>query len=133
MGTFTETVDVTHNSQGVPLRLTWQGRPYVLAAEPLRWYERRNWWEEVTRAAPGEGAGLVAREIWRVQMREDTTPQGTELRTFELVRHLPSQRWRLIKVHMPFNEQSSSPSSNNSSATESHYEPFNDGWSYESE
>ncbi|MCU1572532.1 MAG: hypothetical protein JWO93_614 [Micrococcaceae bacterium] len=96
MGMFTQSVEVSCAQNGLPLRLEWQGRTYRLGAEPVRWYERRNWWEEESRAAAGAGAGLVDSEIWRVQARLDG--QGPLL-TFDLSRHVGSGRWRLIRLH----------------------------------
>lgn len=99
MGTFSEGIEVWLTAAGLPLHLLWRGRRYTLAADPVRWYERRNWWDEETRAAPGAGAGLVDREIWRVQVRRDGGAGGTPLLTLDLVRYLPAGRWRVIKIH----------------------------------
>ncbi|MCQ9163836.1 MULTISPECIES: DUF6504 family protein [unclassified Arthrobacter] len=99
MGTFSEGIEVVETAAGLPLHLAWRGGRYTLAAEPLRWYRRRNWWDEETRAAPGTGAGLVDREIWRVQVRRDGGSRNAPLLTLDLVRYLPSGRWRVIKIH----------------------------------
>ncbi|GAA5230214.1 DUF6504 family protein [Arthrobacter cryoconiti] len=99
MGTFSEAVEVVATTAGVPLHLLWHGRRYTIAAEPLRWYERRNWWDEETRAAPGTGAGLVEREIWRVQVRADNAAPGAELLTFDLARYVPRNHWRIMRIH----------------------------------
>lgn len=104
MGIFSDGIDVVQTMAGVPLHLLWQGRSYTLAAEPLRWYERRNWWDEELRAPPGFGGGLVDREVWRVQVRRDGTPPGVPLLTLDLVKYLPAGRWRVIKVHDALNE-----------------------------
>ncbi|MDQ0276342.1 hypothetical protein QO003_000645 [Arthrobacter silviterrae] len=99
VGTFSDSVEVSLSTAGVPLHLLWQGRRYTLAAEPLCWYQRRNWWDEETRAARGDGIGLVDRQIWRVQVHRDGAPAGAALTTFDLVRYQPGERWRIIKVH----------------------------------
>jgi hypothetical protein len=96
VGTFSESVEVVQSTAGEPLHLVWRGRRYTLAADPVRWYQRRDWWDEQTRAGPGEGVGLVDREMWRVQVRRDG---GQPLRTFDLVHYLPGGHWRVIKVH----------------------------------
>ncbi|MDJ0355479.1 DUF6504 family protein [Paenarthrobacter sp. PH39-S1] len=96
MGTFSEPVEVIRSAAGLPLRLNWQGRSYIIGAEPLRWYERRKWWAEESRAERGHGAGLVDHEIWRIQARLDG--RGP-LCTFDLSHHPDSGRWRLLQVH----------------------------------
>jgi hypothetical protein len=99
MGIFSDPVEVVLSTAGLPLRLLWHGRRYTLGAEPLRWYERRDWWVEEDRAERGHGAGLVDQEMWRVQARCDGPGTPCELRTFDLVRYLPGDRWRIIKIH----------------------------------
>lgn len=113
MGTFSDGIDVVQTAAGTPLHLLWQGRSYTLAAEPLRWYERRNWWDEELRAPPGTGVGLVDREVWRVQVRRDGAPPGAALLTLDLVKYLPAERWRVIKVHDAIREANESTAANN--------------------
>lgn len=103
MGIFSDAVDVTLSPSGVPLWLVWRGRRYTVAAEPLCWYERRNWWNEETRMPVGAGAGLVDRQMWRVQVHPD---DSKELLTFDLVRYRPAERWRIIKIHDALTESS---------------------------
>ena len=69
VGVFSEAVEVVCSPGGQPLRLFWKGHTYKVAADPVRWYERRNWWDEEPRAERGHGAGLVDSEIWRIQAR----------------------------------------------------------------
>jgi hypothetical protein len=95
---FSESVDVGCTASGAPLKLQWAGRHYTVCAEPVRWYERRQWWAEERRAPLGSGPGLVDHEIWRVQVRLD--PQDTvEPLTLDLTRHIGSGRWRLLRIH----------------------------------
>lgn len=96
MGVFSESVEVVCTASGQPMRLRWQGRSYRIAAEPVRWYERRAWWAEERRARRGHGAGLVDHEIWRVQVRVN---DRSEIRTLDLAHQLDSGRWRLLRVH----------------------------------
>jgi hypothetical protein len=95
---FSESVDVDCTTSGQPLKLRWAGRQYMVCAEPVRWYERRQWWAEERRAPLGSGPGLVDHEIWRVQVRLDPHDTGEPL-TLDLSRHLGSGRWRLLRIH----------------------------------
>ena len=113
MGMFSEPVDVVCTPAGTPLRLDWAGRRYTVCADPVRWYERRQWWAEEQRAPLGSGPGLVDHEIWRVQVRlADSRKAGsrkagshkagspdTESLTLDLTRHIGSGRWRLLRIH----------------------------------
>ncbi len=96
MGLFSESVEVACTPSGVPLRLLWRGHNYQMAAEPLRWYERRNWWAEEARAEMGRGAGLVDHEIWRIQARINETSQ---ILTLDLSKQTGTQNWRIIRIH----------------------------------
>lgn len=112
MGMFSESVDVLCSASGQPVSLQWAGRHYAVCAEPVRWFERRQWWAEESRAPLGSGPGLVDHEIWRVQVRadpprpapghpgrpENSLPQEEPL-TLDLSRHLGSGRWRLLRIH----------------------------------
>ena len=119
MGMFSEPVDVVCTPAGTPLRLDWAGRRYTVCADPVRWYERRQWWAEEPRAPLGSGPGLVDHEIWRVQVRPAGPPKGGPPRTgppaedfltLDLTRHVGSGRWRLLRIHdalRPFRESES--------------------------
>jgi hypothetical protein len=98
MGIFTQSVAVRCTTAGEPLRLEWNGRSYILAAEPVRWYERRKWWTEEQRAERGRGAGLVDYEVWRVEVRLEQARQAPPL-TLDVSHHLDSGRWRLVRIH----------------------------------
>ncbi|QCB97484.1 hypothetical protein E5206_11640 [Arthrobacter sp. PAMC25564] len=103
MGMFSESVDVVCTPTGQPLTLGWAGRHYTVCAEPVRWYERRQWWAEETRAPLGSGPGLVDHEIWRVQVHlSDPSPDSGapgEPLTLDLSRQIRSGRWRLVRIH----------------------------------
>ncbi|MET3920584.1 hypothetical protein ABIB26_001516 [Arthrobacter sp. UYEF20] len=108
---FSESVDVACTPSGVPLKLDWAGRHYTVCAEPVRWYERRQWWAEEPRAPLGSGPGLVDHEIWRVQVRPaDPSPVDgaqTGTLTLDLSRHVGSGRWRLLRIHDALRPQKS--------------------------
>ncbi|GAB5079001.1 DUF6504 family protein [Arthrobacter sp. AD-310] len=104
MGMFSESVDVDCAPEGQPRSVVWGGISYDVCAEPLRWYERRQWWAEDSRAPLGSGPGVVDHEIWRVQVvpalhgkPRDAAQQ--EPLTLDLTRHLRSGRWRLLRIH----------------------------------
>lgn len=102
LGMFSESVDVACGSDGKPISVQWAGRSYSVCAEPTRWYERRNWWAEESRAPLGSGPGLVDHEIWRVQVLPSTAGvpgDHEETLTLDLTRHLSSGRWRLLRIH----------------------------------
>ncbi|VXB39302.1 conserved hypothetical protein [Arthrobacter sp. 9AX] len=111
MGMFSESVDVSCAPDGQPVAVTWGGRSYAVCAEPVRWYERRQWWAEETRAPLGSGPGLVDHEIWRVQVQPSSPGNGgpgnggpgaagqDEPLTLDLTRHIRSGRWRLLRIH----------------------------------
>lgn len=99
MGMFSESVDVECTASGQPLKIQWAGRYYTVCAEPVRWFERRQWWAEERRAPLGSGPGLVDHEIWRVQVRLDPQQDTGEPLTLDLSRHLGSGRWRLLRIH----------------------------------
>jgi hypothetical protein len=101
---FSESVDVACNLDGQPESLVWAGRSFSVCAEPVRWYERRQWWAEESRAPLGTGPGLVDHEIWRVQVLPSAAGSGPlkdqeEPLTLDLTRHIGSGRWRLLRIH----------------------------------
>lgn len=91
----TEAVEVVTDDQDRPVHLWWQNRGYDVVAEPSRWFTRRRWWLEESRAERGR-AGLVSQEIWRIQIQD---PQNASRRTVDLGRSLPTDRWRMLRVH----------------------------------
>ncbi|MCM0617667.1 hypothetical protein EU811_14480 [Arthrobacter sp. TS-15] len=100
MGLFSESVSVSCTDTGQPQEVHWKGTQYTVTNEPVRWYERRQWWLEESRAPLGAGAGLVDHEIWRVQLLPATVESKTSHTiTLDLVRHLGSGRWRLLRIH----------------------------------
>ncbi|MFE4195182.1 DUF6504 family protein [Paenarthrobacter sp. NPDC056912] len=98
MGLFSEAVEVTCTDTGQPQAVQWKGTSYTVTNEPVRWYERRQWWVEESRAPLGTGAGLVDHEIWRVQLLPAQSDANHTI-TLDLVRHLGSSRWRLLRIH----------------------------------
>lgn len=95
MGLFTQSVQVSLSTAGMPLRMLWQGRTWQVCAQPVRWYERTAWWADSPRAERGHGPGLVDHEIWQLQLRigERDAP-----RTVHVSHQLQTGRWRLINL-----------------------------------
>jgi hypothetical protein len=100
MGLFSESVGVICTDTGQPQEVQWKETRYTVTNEPVRWYERRQWWLEESRAPLGSGAGLVDHEIWRVQLEPQPEQiPATQTITLDLVRHVNSGRWRLLRIH----------------------------------
>ena len=76
---------------GVPLRFELEGTVWRVAAQPMRWYERTNWWEESRRYPRGEGPAIDL-EVWRVQVRSRAS---AELVTVDLIRDQDRVVWHL--------------------------------------
>ncbi|MFF2317754.1 hypothetical protein ACFVTE_15970 [Arthrobacter sp. NPDC058097] len=87
-------VQVRFNPAGTPLAVRHDGQIWAVAAEPVHWFERCDWWHTGTRAAIGSG-DLVSVEHWRVQVRAST---AAPLRTFELRRDPLSEQWLLVSI-----------------------------------
>jgi hypothetical protein len=90
-------VEVATN--GMPVQVEWQGRVYRVIADPVRWYERRRWWEEEMHVGGGEGAGIIDHEIWRLQVQ---LSPGSPIRTFDVSHRVGTDLWRMICVHSEF-------------------------------
>ena len=87
-------VDVRFTVTGTPLAVRYDGRIWAVAAEPVRWFTRSDWWNTAKRAPVGIG-NLVDIENWRVQVRLTST---SALRTFELRRDPLSEQWLLAAI-----------------------------------
>src|SRR3954454_12626486 len=92
--TLAEPIEVRFTPAGVPLAVRWRGRLWPVAAEPLHWFDRVNWWETTLPAGPGQG-NIVQTEHWRIQVRATST---SPLRTLDLCRHPGRDRWELAAV-----------------------------------
>ncbi|WP_285244222.1 hypothetical protein [Pseudarthrobacter sp. fls2-241-R2A-127] len=84
-------VQVRFTAKGIPLAVRYEGRIWAVAADPVRWFTRADWWNTAKRAAFGCG-DLVTVEHWQVQVRLTST---SALRTFELRRDPLSEQWLL--------------------------------------
>jgi hypothetical protein len=87
-----DAVEVRVSGRGVPEVLIWRGRRWVVGAEPVRWYERReDWWLTAPRA--NKGCGLrIDRQIWQLQVR---LGRAGELRTVYVEHDEIAGSWRI--------------------------------------
>lgn len=98
--TLTESIDIECDEQSLPYRVIWKERRHLVVEAPIRWYQRRSWWLEEPRAERGR-PGLVAHEMWRLQIQLEAVSQTevAEVHTLDVSRHVSSGRWRLVRVH----------------------------------
>lgn len=71
-------VEVTMSSDG-PISFVRGGRMWHVGVQPVRWFERVDWWHTARRLPR-----LMDVEVWQVQARIGHNPK-TPLVTFELV------------------------------------------------
>lgn len=93
MRTLVERVVVRTTPAGQPVVVERAGREWLVAEDPLRWFERINWWEGQAARMP-KGHGRVDVEVWRVQARLGRNPRS-DLATLELERDPTVGSWRL--------------------------------------
>ena len=62
-----EKVIVQTNSNGIPTAVLSRGREWAVGAEPVRWFERINWWE-TSRRMPRGNSGVDV-EVLQLQVR----------------------------------------------------------------
>jgi hypothetical protein len=90
-----EHVVVRTTAAGIPLAVEREGRNWLVGAEPVRWFERVNWWEQQQRMP--KGLGRVDVEVWQVQARVGRNVRS-ELTTMELLRDQLGGGWKLRSV-----------------------------------
>jgi hypothetical protein len=87
-------VDVRFTPAGTPLAVRFEDRIWAVAAEPVHWFGRDDWWNTRRTAAVGSG-DLVSIEFWQVQVRLGS---NSALRTFTLRRDPLSTQWLLESI-----------------------------------
>lgn len=75
----------------IPMSLQIDGRTWTTGAEPVRWYERINWWE-TQRRAPRGSTPRIDVEVWQVQAR---LGRAGDLVTYELLHDRDSGGWEV--------------------------------------
>ena len=89
-----EAVEVRFTRAGTPLAVRYQGRIWAVAADPVHWFTRADWWKCGHSAAKGSN-DLASVEFWRVQVR---LTAAALLRTFMLRREPSSDSWVLDEI-----------------------------------
>lgn len=87
-----EHVIVHTDSDGMPTAVLSGGREWAVGAEPVRWFERINWWE-TSRRMP-KGSGGVDVEVLQLQVRLGNNAKSA-LATMYLQRDGLGGGWRL--------------------------------------
>ena len=91
-----ESVQVRLAADGVPLSFEIEGRTWRVAADPVRWFERLRWWEEMPRMPRGQGE-MIDVLVWQLQARlgrNSTSP----LVTFVLQQNRTTGEWAVRSV-----------------------------------
>ena len=87
-----EHVIVRTGSNGRPTAVLSRGREWLVGAEPVRWFERVNWWE-TSRRMP-KGSSGVDVEVLQLQVRLGSNSRSA-LTTVYLQRDGLGGGWRL--------------------------------------
>jgi hypothetical protein len=87
-----EHVVVRSAADGRPAAVIRGGREWTVGAEPIRWFERVNWWEAERRMPLGRSRVDV--EVWRLQARLGRN-ENSALTTMEVMRDGLGGGWRL--------------------------------------
>ena len=80
---------------GRPTAVLSGGRDWAVGAEPVRWFERVNWWESQRRMP--KGASGVDVEVLQLQVRLGRN-SGSALTTMILQRDGTGGSWRLRRT-----------------------------------
>ncbi|ADX73463.1 hypothetical protein D7Z96_09210 [Pseudarthrobacter phenanthrenivorans] len=80
---------------GRPTAVLSGGREWAVGAEPVRWFERVNWWESQRRMP--KGASGVDVEVLQLQVRLGRN-SGSALTTMILQRDGTGGSWRLRRA-----------------------------------
>ncbi|MGG5171486.1 hypothetical protein ACQR35_04805 [Pseudarthrobacter sp. J1738] len=80
------------DSNGKPHTLVLEQREWLVQEEPVRWFERVNWWEQ-SRRMP-RGLSRMDVEVWQLQIRLGRN-NNSALRTVELERDQLGGSWHV--------------------------------------
>jgi hypothetical protein len=89
-----ESIQVATNQAGEPVGFSWRNGSYQVITKPVRWFSRKNWWDESARAQRGIGAGVLELEMWRLSAsKENASPAQ-----FELIHTEATNSWQLLRI-----------------------------------
>jgi hypothetical protein len=89
-----ESIQVATNQAGEPVGFSWRNGSYKVTNKPVRWFSRKNWWDESARAQRGIGAGVLELEMWRLSAsKENSSPSQ-----FELIHTEETNSWQLLRI-----------------------------------
>ena len=86
-------IEVSATAAGVPVSFVRDGRTWHVGAEPVRWFERVDWWNTTKRMPRGQMARVDV-EVWQVQARIGHNARSP-LVTFELVLGQDRETWSI--------------------------------------
>lgn len=86
--------ELRFTAAGQPLAVRFDGRVWPVAAEPVHWFTRWDWWNQKVSAAVGVG-DLVSVEHWRLQVRGGSS---AALRTVHVRRNPLETQWQVVTV-----------------------------------
>lgn len=89
-----ETVKVSTNQAGEPVRFSWRNGSYQVTSRPERWYARKPWWLEASRAQRGIGSQILEVEMWRITASKGISSPNQ----FELTHSQPDDGWQLVRI-----------------------------------
>jgi hypothetical protein len=79
---------------GVPTKLEWRGRRFVVCARPTPWIDRVPWWRQVAGEPGAEAGGLLEQPMWQVQATD-----GEEVVRLDLAVGPPQDWWEVTCVY----------------------------------
>jgi hypothetical protein len=89
-----EAVTVAVDKAGSPIGFSWRNENFLVSAPPVRWFARREWWNEAARVQRGIGAGVLEVEMWRLLACANAKNKSQ----FELVHNAGDGSWRLVRI-----------------------------------
>ncbi len=82
------------DEEGIPLRLIWSGRRFIVSGRPIRWFDRLPWWTTAGRAPAGGAADLLEQPMWQVR----ATAEDGQILIFDLAVS-PGMDWPVTGIH----------------------------------
>lgn len=89
-----EITGVMLDFDGAPVGFNYDGKSFLVASRPVRWYSRRLWWNDAHSAEKGIGSNLLEIEMWRLWAASESTRLF-----FELKHSQPDDRWEVSQLN----------------------------------